>query len=139
MTTNNEKWMEEFDERERTVWQFSGPHEIYKKHTREMVKSFISKVRQEAIEEKDREIREWIDTVKKDVPSKMDDSLYPVVVDSYNQALSDLLSFLNKGNRPKIGCCSKCHGYYVEPQHQYFPLCNNNLCDCHILNTNKQS
>lgn len=28
-------------------------------------------------------------------------------------------------------CCEKCHGYYVEPKHEYFPLCNNHDCPCH--------
>lgn len=28
-------------------------------------------------------------------------------------------------------CCKKCHGYYVEPKHEYFPLCNNSACECH--------
>ncbi len=28
-------------------------------------------------------------------------------------------------------CCEKCHGYYVEPRHEYFPLCNDHSCLCH--------
>jgi len=28
-------------------------------------------------------------------------------------------------------CCEKCHGYFVEPKHEYFPLCGKKDCPCH--------
>lgn len=42
-------------------------------------------------------------------------------------------------NTPERKCCKKCHGYYIEPKHEYWPLCNNKSCECHKIETMKPS
>ena len=50
--------------------------------------SFAEKIREGVVEE--------IEGMRKELPSKDDDSLYPVEVNGYNQALDDLLAQLKK-------------------------------------------
>lgn len=39
-------------------------------------------------------IKEVVESLKKDVPSEADDSFWPIKVDGYNAALSDLITHL---------------------------------------------